>query len=296
MDVYMDAQKDFAHTDIQPPFQFTEEPLRCPYRPQHQQTPSHDDHIRKVLEEDACPLPIGYLLYNQYSPLHLERQADLCKYKWREAYEDLARIQIGSGISQEHHQDHLADCFRKMVGGLDRALRDQHREGVQSQESWDQMRDDDGDDDGDDDDEYEDEDEDEDGDDDKYDCQKIKHMNRGTGEPVTELDLYKRFIGTREPLTSEPPPKVSSTPDILSTLTTTERTTLQDGTVHTKVVLKRRFADGHEECKETTHTQNPRSGTQHQPAARVINDENSTKDGSMGGKDRAEGKKGWFWS
>lgn len=43
-------------------------------------------------------------------------------------------------------------------------------------------------------------------------------------------------------------------PAILSTLTTTERTTLPDSPVTTKTVLKKRFADMREERIETVHT------------------------------------------
>lgn len=67
-------------------------------------------------------------------------------------------------------------------------------------------------------------------------------------------------------------------PDVLSALTTTQTTRLPDGTVTTKVVLKKRFSDGREETTERVHTSNEKS---EQPDHRV---EESPK------------KKGWFWS
>ena len=48
--------------------------------------------------------------------------------------------------------------------------------------------------------------------------------------------------------------QLSTRPDVLAQLTTTQTTRLPDGSVTTKVVLKQRFADGREEERETVHT------------------------------------------
>jgi hypothetical protein len=82
---------------------------------------------------------------------------------------------------------------------------------------------------------------------------------------------------------------------IISTLTTTERVVLPDGTTNTKVVLKKRFADGREETNETVHST---KGGQASPGSalewadgreQAMNDE--TKQDKHSGE-----KKGWFWS
>ncbi|KAK4621733.1 hypothetical protein CLAFUW4_07425 [Fulvia fulva] len=69
-------------------------------------------------------------------------------------------------------------------------------------------------------------------------------------------------------------------PQVLSALTTTQTTRMPDGTVTTKVVLKRRFADGREETEESLHTSKESNSEQQekQPEA-----------------ERPK-QKGWFWS
>ncbi|PNS21091.1 hypothetical protein CAC42_3429 [Sphaceloma murrayae] len=111
--------------------------------------------------------------------------------------------------------------------------------------------------------------------------------------PRTELDAYERFLGRangKEEERVEAPKKEELVQSkILSTLSTTERTTLPDGTVTTKVILKRRFADGREESTETvstTHGSSERTGDRidsHPAAERQDQDKNSDR------------KKGWFW-
>ena len=92
-------------------------------------------------------------------------------------------------------------------------------------------------------------------------------------------------------------------PGVTSTLTTTERTTLPDGTVHTKMVLKKRFADGREESAETTHTTH---GQQEQQSRQLLESEAETlktkkyseaekpQEENKNGKDKK--KTGWFWN
>ncbi|KAF1945548.1 hypothetical protein EJ02DRAFT_338373 [Clathrospora elynae] len=120
-------------------------------------------------------------------------------------------------------------------------------------------------------------------------------------EAETELDAYEQLDAARAPVSAAVPvfPTMSERthdmkPSILSTLTTTERSVAPDGSVTTKVILKKRFADGREENSETVHTQrgqepqNPwralHQSAQAQPTENQIN-----KDG---GKKRS----GWFWS
>ncbi|KAF2646589.1 hypothetical protein P280DRAFT_464788 [Massarina eburnea CBS 473.64] len=91
--------------------------------------------------------------------------------------------------------------------------------------------------------------------------------------PPHELDAYERMLGTYTP-------GEAAKPSILSTLSTTERTVSPDGTVTTKVVFKKQFADGREESSETVHTSSGRE------------DETS----KMEPRPKQEKKKGWFWS
>ncbi len=140
-------------------------------------------------------------------------------------------------------------------------------------------------------------------------------------QEVTELDWYERMLrperglfprGLIQALALEAfkqEPQQTQTmssattvnedvkPGVISTLTTTERTTLPDGSVHTKMVLKKRFADGREECTETTHATNghreemPRSmPTSKTEKARAV--EGGDEMEKLGEKKRS----GWFWN
>lgn len=117
------------------------------------------------------------------------------------------------------------------------------------------------------------------------------------GETSTsELDLYHALVGPQTD--QEDPPyvqveaqaRIDNKPSILSTLTTTEKRTLPDGSVTTKVVLKKRFSDGAQEVTENFHTQNaplPQKPTN----AGSTKKEESASQGSKGEK-----RSGWFWS
>ncbi|KAF2153420.1 hypothetical protein K461DRAFT_140251 [Myriangium duriaei CBS 260.36] len=119
-------------------------------------------------------------------------------------------------------------------------------------------------------------------------------------EHETELDAYEHFLGKassgphkqadvparapeRTPEDRTPPPVAQIETQIVSTLSTTERTTLPDGTVTTKVVLRKRFADGREESTESVST----TMGQQEGDGRVADKEEAKKE---------QKKKGWFWS
>ena len=123
-------------------------------------------------------------------------------------------------------------------------------------------------------------------------------------EPRTELEMYERFLGGNAVSGEKDAVAASSfsssvatqTPaseglGIISTLTTTEKVTLPDGTTTTKVVLRKRFADGREETNETTHVTRGRDAAEQNGAPKHII---GAKDANDGGKDGQ--KKGWFWS
>ncbi|KAF2269459.1 hypothetical protein CC78DRAFT_529239 [Lojkania enalia] len=114
--------------------------------------------------------------------------------------------------------------------------------------------------------------------------------------PGTELDAYERLLG---PASGSPDLTNEARPSILSTLTTTERTVATDGTVTTKVVLKKRFTDGREESSETVHTSRGQSvDEQAQDPWKAVQDAQfpSPKQQDQANKKNAEKKSGWFWS
>ncbi|KAL9578514.1 MAG: hypothetical protein Q9203_007068 [Teloschistes exilis] len=145
---------------------------------------------------------------------------------------------------------------------------------------------------------------------------------------TTELDLYRRFLGTQNRPAGSSTNHTSSTqtftsttvggvaqqstdpdkPSITSTMTTTQRCTLPDGSVYTKVVLKKGFSDGREECTETEHTKQghgrPRDEARGQDVVQQVprKGREAEKGGALGYdgkvKQALEERKrgGWFWS
>ena len=105
----------------------------------------------------------------------------------------------------------------------------------------------------------------------------------------TELDAYERLL-VLPPASSVSNTEPNST--ILSTMTTTERITAHDGTVTTKIVLKKRFADGSEQSSETVHTQRSQDAHQTEDPLKVMQNIQSTD----GANQKIEKKGGWFWS
>ena len=281
-----------------------------------------------LLGQQTPSISVAYLIFSPYSPARLEQSPALRErgIPWREAFEDLLAVQSGQDISTEGSNrpgtstsDWLRDMISIAMRENGRDLQERHQasrstsETVRRQpgfldrfaDSRQPENDADEDDDDDDDDFDEDDDDDDDDDDDE--------------EEITELDLYNRFLGFGNTV-SEPDP-ISSTlnqsasrsfahlqhdstplgtennkPSILSTLTTTERTTLQDGTVHTKVVLKKKFSDGREESTETVHTQNPvpQGSAQAQQMAKSRERDEGKSERRQEGKEKKS--RGWFWS
>lgn len=138
-------------------------------------------------------------------------------------------------------------------------------------------------------------------------------------EELTELDWYERMICPDRGLFTERLNAVfsdafrnesqqsnttsffaakhetgSGKPGIVSTLITTERTTQPDGSVITKMVLKKRFADGREESTETTHTTNGQH--EEKPKLTVEPEAEKSKVGKKGDEVEEPRSSGWFWS
>ncbi|KAF4555150.1 Hypothetical protein D9617_3g022220 [Elsinoe fawcettii] len=128
-------------------------------------------------------------------------------------------------------------------------------------------------------------------------------------KPETEMDAYEQFLGkangreapqvkhvAARPAPSQPqrePQRQITEQDvskskILSTLSTTEKTTLPDGTVTTKVVLKKRFADGSEQMTETVSTTHAHGGEEWKG-----HDGKTVETGEQ--QKSEQKKKGWFW-
>ena len=328
---FTEAQKDFAQALAQQDFaqlqkevtqkkaqrctRDTEEPPRCPYRDSKDDLGTEDLRalcnflVAKDHEEDQSSLPVIYTVSSPYSPLTLEQQHGLRDRNWREAFEDLVMSQEEQEATAQQ-QDPVTFCLGA-IRDLNRVLYEKNLEGFDICKAIARLR---GDEEhrGDFNTKHDPEEADYVGDDDDDDDD--------AEDPITELDLYKHFINAgespfktaaKESSTSQSDEDVLThqsplssrnqeiKPNILSTLTTTERTTLPDGTIHTKVVLKKRFADGREECSETAHTQNPTPKTQYQPPRKSITDAISregTSKGSTKDSNDSTKSKGWFWS
>lgn len=339
MDVYTTAHKDSAQEEIQKAIQDADEPPRCPYRPADQVVPQRENRpepslcclgsnlplailAAPVLGEQLSSVPVAYLLYSPYSPVRLETQGATRGLRWRDAFADLLAVQNGEDISSQCEQEGSvsnAQWVRQMIG-LAMCKRDQDRteqalhstyeatsSDLQVLASFPATRQ-----------PMDDADDGEESQSDEFD---------DDDDQVTELDLYKHFLGKQGNSSNEdeyteetsliekstaasqsqsrsyahlqhdisPTEKDGNKPSILSTLTTTERTTLEDGTTHTKVVLKKRFSDGREESTETVHTQNPLPLAQSQPVTKAIKDQKTTRDASEAGRNEQKSK-GWFWS
>ena len=275
--------------------------------------------------------PIGYIITSPYSPLYLEEQQLMRKHgvKWRHAFEDLVAIQSGRPMVknsnrriQKNNTEWVTFILDQWLFGPMRHVttRESCLNGVAQEEAsrklqiprdlefnpnstaqlWSLIQ------------EAERARQQPD-----YNSRLPDEVNArhpeidAEEEEFTELDLYERFLGSQGQFSSttasEASPSPRSTPkaadtegplSIISTLTTTERKTLPDGTVHTKVMLKKRFADGREESSETIHTT---QGGFEQKArlSQATPKEGSSTDGDAEGekaKVKEKPRKGWFWS
>ncbi|KAL9118255.1 MAG: hypothetical protein Q9187_005200 [Circinaria calcarea] len=293
-----------------------DEELRCPYRPVHQDVQQRPYSLllpypRLLLEEDLPfsggmlprhlnedgafrPLgawPIGFVAMSPYSPLQLERQERLRHHgaKWRNAFEDLLAVQSGREMVEEkqrpQEQGSSSEWVRSM---LERGLLGPFKPIGASNERLTELSPPAK----------------------EVDPRRLEHDAQEN--ETTELDLYERFLGTQGQLPISPssittrllePSTERAGEDehtgIISTLTTTERKMLPNGTVHTKVILKKRFADGREESSETLHTTQRSSLQKSQSTIAAQSAERVAGEATAGeGKTQEEKKEkmGWFWS
>lgn len=216
-----------------------------------------------LLYQDPTSLPsLVFLFRSPYSPLYLENTCAIDQ-GWKARYEDLLRVQAGKELMREEDRRSESDIgYVQRVIGLMQEIQTRRQ-----------------------------------------------NMSSASDDPdgrMTEEDVYDRFLGdiTRtfpSAVSAEVEGQTLMKPDVLSSVTTTERHVAPDGTITTKTVLKRRFADGREENEEkveTSHDPNwttrrrldevPTRSTNSQPKSAVLEE--------LKKKNESQGKKGWFWS
>ncbi|KKK13710.1 hypothetical protein ARAM_000839 [Aspergillus rambellii] len=314
-----------------------------------------------VLSANSAAWPVPYLMFSPYSPLHLERQAHYHSHRdrgvfsslmtslslssecdpeepqWREAFEDLLRLENGkpmldrepgvttkpeSGKEWLHSlvkRGSLGDHWKYVAGTEAQpwsTITFERPERVQDRPYQPQ------------------------GEDLRASAKTEVLADEAESEPLTELDLYERFLsdiearerdffhGTHEsPMlrlllhdrrrcqderehdddtenwlelvsggnkssvpdfvqeSSSEAPAATPTPEdsyVVSTQISTERVRLPDGSIQTKTVNTKRFADGREETNESTEVVNPPRRDQTSP----------DKQETMATEQK---KNGWFW-
>lgn len=257
-----------------------------------------------VLLEDGVSL-LSYLLYSPYSPVHLEQQQPLRRHgvAWREAFRDLVTAEQDENHSLKQGQvpcddervddwvnDVIGPAFRKQEP--DREISEKAQFWIKSCRgskallpfAWNidtvEQNDDD------------------------YDNKQDDQHDDDDNDHLAETNLYNQIPGLHEatapqqsyPSSRKQPDCLSRTnldrhePSILSTLTTTERTVLPDGSSQTKVVLKKRFSNGREESSETVHTQAARPPPQEQVSTQEFGCHN------LATTNKETKSRGWFWS
>ncbi|KAF2436927.1 hypothetical protein EJ08DRAFT_655083 [Tothia fuscella] len=227
---------------------------------------------------------VGYLLYSEYSPLHLEYEEGFDE-SWRQRFEDLLRTQDGKKMLDERSiQSVSSSSGVEWLGKIMPLLKDDepgkngritigsasdHQAVVQVHDVAPPNQ------------------------------PTTQAVEAGIG-PRTELDLSEHHFAQSaqdelKPRTAPPPASIDNfpckKPDILLTLTKTERHVSPDGSVTTKTVLKKRFADGREEMSETMETiprNVPRYPDCQASHANRQSDKNFT--------DKESKQRGWFWS
>ena len=277
---------------------------QCPYRPFDPEMLQDDQkmisdvvlpafgfpypsHVRLESPTDGCAAgnlwPIAYIASSSYSPLRLERTSPLSEQgnKWRNAFEDLIALRDGKPMLDDDSRRSNGSGAVWMASMLERGMFGggwkPNRQSPHETEDLNTAR---------------------------------MLENDFKEDKVTELDMYERFLGSQYPSmqksssASESNPKApistlenAGPPSLISTLTTTERNSLPDGSIHTKVMLKKRFSDGREESTETVHTTYDPQQPLLKPSASIGSDSREIAENSLAAVEPKEPtKKGWFWS
>ncbi|KAL8711423.1 MAG: hypothetical protein Q9220_004081 [cf. Caloplaca sp. 1 TL-2023] len=285
----------------EPCLDYTErQPLRCPYRPADEDMPEsdHSEQMKQVRPApgwafQASP-PISCLADSPDSALPIEDQDPFHEYgaKWRTAFEELLAMQHGIALPEKQPKDDKASKGDWIPALLQRGLFDKDSFGIGRRRFQAAPED----------------------------VATRELESDATESFPTELDVYEHFLGSSSDqstsrTTSRTISSAAGSQDgasqatVVSTMTTTQRNSLPDGSIHTKVVLKKHFSDGREESTETEHTSN---GPQpHSLRTRTLlpqsSEERASKSSPSLGYDgkmkqeiekKLEEKKtaGWFWS
>jgi hypothetical protein len=235
-----------------------------------------------------------------YSPAALEGNAQLTSagIPWRDAFEDLIRAEHGAPLIPSDHLGAYEDTsydrwarrfhdpsnaraeFAQWVAAADRGPVVPHSRQIQApaESEAEEVS-------------YEYAHDHEDGHDDPP-TPKVAHGKWSDAMPDTELDAYERLLGRPG---ASAKAEGATRASVLSTLTTTERTVAPDGTVTTKVVLKKRFADGREESSETVHTARGHDDAKQQedPWKAMQEAQSTPKEDKSSEKKKSSS---WFWS
>lgn len=242
--------------------------------------------MRPFLPEQSA---MAYLLYSEYSPLHLEHEKGFDP-SFRQRFEDLLRVEDGKAMLSEDEctlesRTSSVDWLGRLIpllkdGGnserghitIGSSSGDSSVLQVHEQQT-------------------------------PYD--NSRHISESGDGPQTEQDMYERHFteAAREPLEGpfmyrsklQQRDTQLSRPGIMSTITTIERHVAPDGSVTSKTVLKKRFADGSEENSETTETTSATRAAWREQFVEAERGPNSESDQRKPVTEDAP-KRGWFWS
>jgi hypothetical protein len=232
--------------------------------------------------------PVEYIMASNYSPLALEKdELPHKKGEWRNAFQDLLDITDGEEMCPQRLRPNpmsRKEWIRYMVQGVSPEGHCRIPTALRTLAAF-----------------------------------RPKKEDRAPKDEngMTELDVYEHFLKSQfkqakqlspvehgaetpqaetEKERTDPFKPVAEKKDlgIISTLTTTERTVMPDGTVRMKMTLKKRFVDGREESIETVHNTQGGQEQQHGPSTAT----NASTQIPPSASDRVKEKKqskGWFW-
>ena len=256
-------------------------PSTCPYRPFSVSKTEDSEFYDPFLPRQSWLT--NFLKHSTYSPLSLEKDEALRNHnvQWRRAFEDLMDAQSGKpmgsydrGLNErewiEASVNRWANIYPlfRAEWGLAERIREKMLQEIH-------------------------------GDADRTICATKAPENDASQE--TELDMYEQMLRMNDGAVGSRPggnarPRERSEPQatgVVSTLTTTETVRLPDGSVTTKKVLRKRFADGREESNETVHTT---QASQEQRSLQRLSEEEKPSDNDHQRNQGGDKKSGWFWS
>ncbi|MCJ1409454.1 hypothetical protein MMC19_003535 [Ptychographa xylographoides] len=272
---------------------------RCPYWPADR--PVHASFAR---DELRSPGSWAYMIYSPYSPLNLEKQEFFRDHgsRWRNAFEELLSFESGNRITEETERQRqrevlLASRASRIQSLLHRYKQqnpklDGSTQALATRQAENDVDEDDDDENGD----YDDVEEEESTELDFYERSLERQRTEGPSVSIADQAFNKALAPSSESPHTGTATSQESGLGIISTLTSTQRVALPDGTVYTKVVLKKRFADGREESSETVHTTQGGQREDGLPDGKQQKQIGDTQPRSEMKEKESGEKKGWFWS